>query len=285
VTIGCVVLTMGNRPGSLARSLQSIRMQQDVDVDVAVVGNGWRPTALPDGVRAVALPENRGIPAGRNAGVPHVAGDVLLFLDDDASLADATFLHRALGLLAAHPDIGAIQARPVDPVTGETPRSFIPRLVVGDPARDSDLAALWEGTVVVRRSVYDAVGGWPEVFAYQHEGIEFAWRVIDAGYRVRYVGSLRTFHDAKAPGRDPSYYWTQARHRVWLARRNLPVPLATVYLLVWVMVTLARVRSRRAVAESARGWLDGFRQPCGGRRPISWSAAWRMTRAGRPPVI
>jgi GT2 family glycosyltransferase len=137
----------------------------------------------------------------------------------------------------------------------------------------------------VRRSVYDAVGGWPEVFAYQHEGIEFAWRVIDAGYRVRYVGSLRTFHDAKAPGRDPSYYWTQARHRVWLARRNLPVPLATVYLLVWVMVTLARVRSRRAVAESARGWLDGFRQPCGGRRPISWSAAWRMTRAGRPPVI
>ena len=32
-----------------------------------------------------ALPENIGIPAGRNAGVPHVDGDLLLFLDDDAA--------------------------------------------------------------------------------------------------------------------------------------------------------------------------------------------------------
>lgn len=282
---GCVVLTMGNRPESLAAALRSVLDQQDVEVDVAVVGNGWQPSGLPAGVHGVALPENRGIPAGRNAGVPHVQGDALLFVDDDAALADPLFLRRALDLLDRCPDIGAIQARPVDPVTGETPRSFVPRLVVGDPARDSDLAALWEGTVIVRRDVFDVVGGWPEVFFYQHEGIELAWRVIDAGYRVRYVGGLTTLHDAKAPGRDPAYYWTQARHRVWLARRNLPVPLAAAYVCTWVVLTLLRVRNRRALRESWRGWRDGFRTPCGDRRPISWRAAWRMTRAGRPPVI
>jgi hypothetical protein len=33
-----------------------------VDLDVVVVGNGWRPTDLPDGVKAKTLPENLGIP-------------------------------------------------------------------------------------------------------------------------------------------------------------------------------------------------------------------------------
>ena len=66
---GVVVLTMGNRPDDLDRGLRSLLAQRDVDLDVVVVGNGWQPTGLPDGVKAHGLPENVGIPAGRNAGV------------------------------------------------------------------------------------------------------------------------------------------------------------------------------------------------------------------------
>ncbi len=83
---GVVVLTMGSRPADLDRGLRSLLAQRDVDLDVVVVGNGWQPTGLPDGVKAHGLPENLGIPAGRNAGVPLVSGDLLFFLDDDASL-------------------------------------------------------------------------------------------------------------------------------------------------------------------------------------------------------
>ncbi|MDP9405478.1 MAG: glycosyltransferase family 2 protein, partial [Actinomycetota bacterium] len=65
---GCVVLTMGRRPDDLRRGLESVLAQRDVDVDCVVVGNSWTPTGLPPGVRAVALRDNVGIPAGRNAG-------------------------------------------------------------------------------------------------------------------------------------------------------------------------------------------------------------------------
>ena len=65
---GAVVLTMGSRPADLDRGLRSLLAQRDVDLDVVVVGNGWQPTDLPDGVKAHGLPENLGIPAGRNAG-------------------------------------------------------------------------------------------------------------------------------------------------------------------------------------------------------------------------
>jgi GT2 family glycosyltransferase len=283
--IGCVVLTMGNRPELLDRALRSILTQRGVSVDVVVVGNGWEPSGLLPGVRSVALPQNVGIPAGRNAGVDEVRGDLLFFLDDDAALSDDNVLSKAAELFAQQADLGVVQLRPVDPVTGETPRSFVPRLRVGDPARDSDLAALWEGAVVARRDVLAAAGGWPEPYFYQHEGVELAWRVIDRGSRVHYAGGLVCWHDAKQPGRDPTYFRMQGRNRVWLARRNLPAPLAAAYLCTWFVLTVARVRGRARLSQALRGWVDGFREPCGERRPVSWRAVWRMAQAGRPPVI
>ncbi|WP_373277505.1 glycosyltransferase family 2 protein, partial [Brevibacterium paucivorans] len=50
--------------------------------------NGWDPVGLPEEIRSHMLPENVGIPAGRNAGVPLVKGEFLFFLDDDAWLPD-----------------------------------------------------------------------------------------------------------------------------------------------------------------------------------------------------
>jgi GT2 family glycosyltransferase len=277
---------MGNRPAELARAIHSIQVQQGADREVVVVGNGWAPTGLPDGVRGVTLATNRGAGGGRNGGLPDLNGELVLFLDDDAELVPSDFLSRVIAMFDADPQLGAVQPRPVDPVTGETPRSFVPRLHVGDPGRDSDVAALWEGVVVVRRSVVDLVGGWPEVyFPYMHEGIELAWRIIDAGYRIRYVGDLLVHHRAVVAGRVPDFYRLQARNRVWLARRNLPAPLAAGYLLTWFFLTLVRVRGRAAMTEALRGWMAGLRQPCGPRRPIGWRAAWRMTVLGRPPVI
>jgi len=99
-TVGCVVLTMGTRPDGLARALDSVLAQRGVDLDVVVVGNGWEPVGLPDGVRPVALPENLGAAGGRNAGVPHVTGGFVLFLDDDAALVGDDFLLRAVTLMS-----------------------------------------------------------------------------------------------------------------------------------------------------------------------------------------
>ena len=62
---GCVVLTQGRRPEQLRAAVESLLAQEGVEVDVAVVGNGWAPAGLPGGVHAVALPEDVGIPAGR----------------------------------------------------------------------------------------------------------------------------------------------------------------------------------------------------------------------------
>ena len=71
-----------------------------VDLDVAVVGNGWQPVGLPDRVKAHGLSENLGIPAGRNAGVSLVEGELLFFLDDACLPADDILARMAMQFAA-----------------------------------------------------------------------------------------------------------------------------------------------------------------------------------------
>jgi GT2 family glycosyltransferase len=156
---------------------------------------------------------------------------------------------------------------------------------VGDPARSSPAMSVWEGAVAIRREVFDRTGGWPEPFWYAHEGIELAWRVWDAGFHVRYDGAIEVHHPVIEPTRHAEFYRYQARNRVWLARRNLPLAVGVLYVLAWTVVGGLRLRSREAVGETVRGYWLGLTQSCGQRRPLSWRTVWRMARAGHPPLI
>lgn len=281
-----VSLSQGTRPDDLARGLASLAAQTDVSLDVVVVGNAWTPTGLPAGVRGLALPENVGIPAGRNAGAAAVTGDWIFFLDDDASIPSPTFLRDAVAAIVADPTIGLLQPRVVDPTGAENPRRWIPRIRKGDPAHSSSVFSVWEGATLLPRAVFDATGGWADPFFYAHEGIELAWRVWDQGRRAHYAGDLVAHHPAIEPTRHSYYFRLNARNRVWLAKRNLPWLLVPLYVGSWTAIQLLRWARRPADLRAwFGGWIAGWRENPGGRRRIRWATIWRMTLAGRPPLV
>ena len=283
--VGAVLLSMGNRPAELDRALRGLLRQRDVTLDVVVVGNGWEPVDLPDGVRSVALPENVGVPEGRNIGAEAVQGDVLLFFDDDLELTDDDVLARAMAEFRSDPRLGVLQVRSVDSEGSPTARRHVPRLRTGDPERAGDVAWFWEGCSFVRRTAFERAGCWPGHFRYGHEGIELAWRVIDDGFRVHYAAGLTVRNPPAVPFRAPEHQRLNARNRVWVARRNLPHPVLELYVLVWALATFARARSRSSFLAAARGFVDGARQPAGERRPMRWRTVWRLTLLGRPPIV
>jgi GT2 family glycosyltransferase len=284
--IGVVVLTQGRRPAELHRALVSVLAQRGVRTDVVVVGNGWEPANLPGGVRSVALPQNVGIPAGRNAGVGLVDGDLLFFLDDDACLPDRDFLTSAARRFAADPTLGALQPRVDVAGGGIAPRRWTPRFRSGDPRRPSHAFSLWEGAVVARRTAFTLAGGWPDSFFYAHEGIELAWRIWDAGFRVWYAGDLVAEHPLTVTTRHRDFYRLNARNRIWLARRNLPWALGVPYVLTWTALQMLRSwRSPATLRPWLRGWAEGWRSPAGRRAPMGWRTIGRMARFGRLPVF
>lgn len=291
--LGAVVLTMGNRPEELRALLESVARQAGEPIEVAVVGNG---APLPEldvpglSVRTVELPENVGIPAGRNVGIEAFGPggrdvDALLFLDDDGLLPNTDTAQLCREAFAADRKLGIISFRIADPDTGLTQRRHVPRLRASDPLRSSRVTTFLGGANAVRTAVFAEVGGLPDDFFYAHEETDLAWRALNAGWLVDYRADLVLHHPTTAPARHAVYHRMVARNRVWLARRNLPAPLVPVYLGVWFLLTLAR----RPSLPGLRAWLGGFKEgwaaPCGPRRPMKWTTVWRLTRLGRPPII
>ncbi len=286
-TFGCVVLTQGKRTEQLNKAVESILLQQNVEVDVAVVGNGWKPEGFSQNVKTVHINENLGIPAGRNAGVNSVSGDLLFFLDDDVTLTDLNTLEKIYKIFINKPKVALIQPQPKDPNGLATPRRWIPRINTSNPNRSSFMFSLWEGATTIRRDVFQKVGLWPYEFFYGHEGVDLVWRVWDHGYQCWYAGDIQVSHPAVEPSfRHKIYYQYQARNRVLLARRNLPNLIKIIYLFNWRIISLFRLKNNNeAISEFKLGWEDGKVMDIFSQKKLSWLTILKMTLYLRPPII
>ena len=290
VDFGCVVLTMGKRPEELRLAVDSLIAQEDVKLDIIIVGNGWDPKTEFPNSKTLFLTENLGIPAGRNAGAKEVAGKYLFFLDDDVLLFDRKTLSKMKELMLARPEIALTQPRVIALTDGQkTPARWVPRLRVGDEGSSSVATSLWEGATAIEREVFDDIGGWPAPFFYAHEGIELVWRVLDHGRLPWYAANIEVKHPVINPARHEYYFFLNARNRVWLAKRNLRFPFNFLYPLTWIVISLIRIRGIKA----RRSWLSGLIKGIltsssdgdAKTKKLRWRTHWLLARYGRPPII
>jgi GT2 family glycosyltransferase len=149
------------------------------------------------------------------------------------------------------------------------------------------VTAVWEGAVAVPRAVFERVGRWPGDFLFVHEGVDLAWRVMEAGLRVHYLAELCVLHPSppENPARHAYSTYYGARNRVWLARRHLPLPLGVLYAVAYAVQARRRLSQSRERTALFHGYRDGLRGPAGPRHRLGARTLWRMVRAGRPPVI
>ncbi|WSD30681.1 glycosyltransferase [Streptomyces sp. NBC_01750] len=286
--LGVAIVTMGNRPRELEALLASVAKQEVAPERIVVVGNGTGLPDFGDGIVRVELEENLGCPGGRNVAISRLRQlgevDVVIELDDDGLLVDAGVFGQVRDLYAADPAMGIIGFR-IAVERGETQRRHVPRLRATDPMRRGLVTSFLGGGHALSMRMLDETGDWPADFFFTHEETDLAWRALDAGWKILYEPSLLLQHPKTSPARHAVYYRMTARNRVWLARRHLPWPLIPAYLGTWTLLTLARTRSLDGLRAWSGGFLEGIRQPAGGRRPMRWRTVYRMARLGRPPVI
>lgn len=288
--IGVVIVTMGTRPQELAALLASVEGQDVPAARVMLIGNA---TSLADvdvaeNVTKVPLDENLGCPGGRNVGLEILRDsgevDVVIELDDDGLLIEADVFGRIQHLFASDPRLGIVGFRVADE-HGHTERRWVPRLRADDPMRRGLVTAFLGGGHAFSMPMLRETGLWAAEFFFGHEESDLAWRALDADWKILYEPELVLQHPRTSPSRHAVYYRFTARNRVWLARRRLPLPLIPVYLGVWILLTMTRVRS----VDGAKAWWGGFaegvRTPCSPRKAMTWRTVWRMTRLGRPPLL
>ncbi|WP_030301718.1 glycosyltransferase family 2 protein [Streptomyces katrae] len=287
-TVGVVILTIGDREKELQALLESVAAQEGDPPTVIVLGQGVRLPDLPDGVAAVELPENLGIPGGRNAGVrwlrEHGGVDVVLVLDDDGLLPQTDALRLVREAFTANPRLGIVGFRIADE-EGISQRRHVPRLGGADPLVSGPVTTFLGGAHAIRMCVIDQVGEFPTQFFYAHEETDFAWRALDAGWEIEYRADLVLTHPRTPASRHAVYYRNTGRNRVWLAKRRLPAVLVPVYLVSWAAYTLVQRPPLAGLKSWWAGFFEGVRTACPPRRPMRWRTVWRMTRLGRPPVL
>ena len=209
-----VILTMGDRGDQLRSAIGSLTSA------VTVVVNGGTIDESLDQVGVVVLPENAGVPGGRDAGVRATSGDIVGFLDDDAEFRGD--VARVVDAFDADPGLGAVALRLVDE-QGETARRHVPRPGGRHPERSGEVALFLGGACAIRREAYEQVGGYFTELFYGHEEVELCWRLVDAGWRIRYLADVEVFHPRTTIERHPAGWELTGRNRVLIARRNAAV--------------------------------------------------------------
>lgn len=149
---------------------------------------------------------NLGFAGGCNLGVAAAHGEYIAFLNNDAK-PDAEWIAAAVRTFEQSPQIGAVASKVVDwdgvlvdyigsamtwfgmgykPLTGQ------PLPTTPDFARDVLFGT--GSAMFVRRSVYDALGGFDERFFMFFEDVDLGWRLNLLGYRFAYAPTSLAFH-------------------------------------------------------------------------------------------
>jgi hypothetical protein len=287
--IDWVVLTTGDRPGPLHAALSSLC----ADLPAADAGGAGEVVLVANGAgssiegstgtcaRVVACVENLGVPGGRDAGMRACTAEVVGFLDDDAVLEPGGSA-RIAEEFRRDERLGAVALRVVDE-GGAATRRHVPRIGGAAPSTSTDVVHFVGCAHALRRAAYEDVGGYFTELFYSHEEIELCWRLIDAGWRVRYLADVGARHPRTEISRHARGWELTGRNRVLIARRTLPWPIAVAHVLSWLVLGLVRAPGGTR-SSYLRGWWSGWRRPVD-RRPIAWATVWRLGRLGRFPVV
>ena len=122
-----------------------------------------------------------------------------------------------------------------------------------------EVAYFLGGACAIRREAYEQVGGYFTELFYGHEEIELSWRLIDAGWTIRYLADVEVFHPRTEIGRHADGWRLTGRNRVWIARRTLPWPVALIHVAAWLILGTARAPGGDCRRSYLAGWWSGWR--------------------------
>jgi len=156
--------------------------------------------------RYLDAPSNLGVARGRNYAIERSKAPILIMLDDDAEMGNADCLVNLVRLFEEQPGsrpLAIISFKVVYFETREMQRNALPHKNF-DAYKDKhtfDTYYYAGGAHAIRRSVLDQVGKYPEDFFYGMEEYDLAYRILDAGWSIRYSDEVVMLHKESPLGR------------------------------------------------------------------------------------
>ncbi len=266
------MLAYGDEP-VIDQAIAAVASSAGVEVSLVVVDNGCHRQDLDELCRASGAAllrpaRNLGFAGGVNLGARHVDAPFLALVNSDAVVSQD-----ALGRLvdvAAAPGTGIASGSirlADDPSRINSAGNPVHVLGLswagglGEPASEHatarDVASASGAGLVVRRELWERLGGFPEEFFAYQEDLELSWRTWQLGYRVRYVPDAVVSHH---------YEFSRNAGKMFLLERNRLLFVLTCYgtralallapaLLCFEVAMLAVALAQGWARQKVRGWF------------------------------
>lgn len=310
------ILVNWNGAQDLELALPSLVTQTYTNLEILVVDNGSVDTsrAVVERFEAAWMPlgRNLGLAGAMNEGASAARGEFLLFLNNDMRFAP-DFVRSLVDVLEEDPQTFAVDAKQFDWDGAEvvhcctalqrtgTLRGDIPgwRFEQRDEQRPTPCIFCSAAGVLVRRSMFEAVGGWDPKYPVGWEDVDLCWRAWARGWGCVYVPNAVSWHRVGASSLTSEGAGARLRGalygRLRFALKNLPLAKAALLIaatfaklpfdLVKGKIAIAATRIKVAVSlvhdapEIGRGRME-IRRTSGGSLQSLISRMARATQNG-----
>ena len=224
-----IIIPNKDQVESLDKCLESIEKSSYKNYEIIIVENNSTEDATfayykkieSDKIRIVYWTDEFNYSAINNFGVKHARGDYLLLLNNDVEVITTDWLEE-LTANCQRKDVGIVGARLYYPddtiqhagivigIGGVAGALFVgmPRMFTGylhKAAIQQDLSAVTAACMMVKRSVYEELGGLEEELKVAFNDVDFCLQAREKGYLVVYDPNVELYHfESKSRGTEDS---------------------------------------------------------------------------------
>lgn len=203
-------------------------------------------------VRLICNNVNGGFAAGYNQCLKQVQASYILLLNSDV-LVTENWIEPLQQYLDDHPEVAAVQPKLkdfkkkdkfefagasggfIDYLGFPFCRGRIFDTIEKDNGQyDNEMEVFWAtgACMLIRKNVFDTLGGFDEMFFAHMEEIDLCWRLKNKGYKIMYCPDSRVYHvgGGTLSSEHPYKTYLNFRNNLMMLRKNLPLSRS-----VWII--------------------------------------------------
>ena len=247
--IAIIIITY-NRPAdmlALAMNIEKLRSKKELLEEVIIVNNN--STESYDAVKSfiqehtttpfkfIESKENLGVSRGRNFAIEQSTAPILVLMDDDAEFQDVDVLERINNSVNENPNAGILAMKILYFQNSQFQLNAFPHKSFEKRNHLQSFDTYYFagcGNIIVKEA-FDKAGPFPTDFFYGMEEYDLSYRVLDAGYTIKYIANIVLLHKESPEGRQTKSdkirgMWVNKTKVAW---RYLPMPSYFTTAILW----------------------------------------------------
>jgi len=267
--IAIIIITY-NRPAdmlALAMNIEKLSSKKELLEEIIIVNNN--STESYDAVKSfiqenpstpfkyIESKENLGVSRGRNFAIDQSKAPILVLIDDDAEFQDTDALKRINEAVIENPLAGILAMKILYFQNSQFQLNAFPHKSFEKRNHLQSFDTYYFagcGNIIVKEA-FDIAGPFPTDFFYGMEEYDLSYRILDAGYTIKYIANIVLLHKESPEGRQTKSdklrgMWVNKTKVAW---RYLPMPCYFTTAIMWSMFFL--LNSKFDLIGFINGWL------------------------------